>query len=168
MKQYQKAISIIAYKESVAKTIAGRENGHYIKLAETEEFIKLGLPPFYFSVRWNHFQTYPQIENQTKWSHDWLSIIPAEQQENETNNHKNNLYQTIIDQGGGCIALGRGRRVLVGNKESEKLLNAGDGFVDIKTATPETIAAVVSSTSSWEPDTKVRKHNSKNKTEESE
>ena len=61
------------------------------------------------------------------------------------------LYQSIINQGGGCVALGKGRRVMIGNKEVQKLLNAGDGFVDIQTATPKVIADVVNATSSWKP-----------------
>lgn len=171
MTEYWKAASAQCFKEHLASLFANRENGVYVKLPISE----LGYPviseveqEFFFHVRWNRIQTYPPIEKQTRWSDDWSAIIPYNPSEPPPPPSKSfALYEEIIRQGGGTIALGRGRRVLVGDKEAEKIVAAGDGFVDIKTANAKIIASVVAATSSWEPDTREKKHNhkSKNKTE---
>lgn len=53
------------------------------------------------------------------------------------------FYQAIINQGGGVIALGRNRKVFIGDRDYMNQCAAGDGFCDITTATPGEISRVV-------------------------
>jgi hypothetical protein len=161
MGEYWQAVNSVTWEERIAKIFAQRENGHYVKLETAPNLIALGYPSHYFETRWNRTQSFPSIKNQTRWSDDWSTIIPFDP--NKLPPQRNlGLYKYLIEQGGGCIALGRGRRVLIGHIDAEKLLAAGDGFVDIKTSTPRIVAEVLSATSSWEPDTREKKHNHKN------
>lgn len=47
------------------------------------------------------------------------------------------LWKELIARGGGVVAASRGRKLVIGDGSVLPNLGGGDGFVDIKTATPE-------------------------------